>query len=128
MKDIDINGLKETLISLFASIPNNNYTNKKIFRYEGYYASVIYTYLASLGFKIIGEDVTNLGRIDLTLFIKDKIYIIEFKVGAESAIEQIKAKNYAQKYLNKKKDIVLVGINFDIEIRNVSGVEWEFLR
>ena len=71
---------KDTLISLFASIPYNNYSNNKIYEYEGFYASVVYSYLQSLGLDIIGEDVTNLGRVDLTVFIEDKIYIIEFKV------------------------------------------------
>jgi len=111
---------KDTLINLFASIPYNNYTNNKIYEYEGFYASVVYSYLQSLGLDIIGEDVTNLGRIDLTLFIEDKLYIIEFKVADEgegrrekveeseklkvenessnSALKQIKEKRYYQKY------------------------------
>ncbi len=46
---------------------------------SAYYASVVYVYLASLGVKIAAEDVTNRGRIDLTLFVEDKIYIIEFQ-------------------------------------------------
>ncbi len=91
----DINSFENSLIALFASILYNNYTKNSLSSYEGFYASVIYVYLASLGFDIIGKDVTNRGRIDLTLFIDDKIYIIEFKVGSDSdALEQIKSKNY----------------------------------
>ncbi len=121
----DMNSFKTTLISLFASIPYNNYVKNNISNFEGYYASVIYAYLASLGFEIVGEDVTNRGRIDLTLKIKEFIYIIEFKMGGGDALAQIKEKNYAQKYVSENKKIYLVGINFDEELKNLSGFEWE---
>jgi hypothetical protein len=118
---------KQTLISLFASIPYNNYVKNTISNFEGYYASVVYAYLASLGLEIIAEDVTNKGRIDITLLIKDKIYIIEFKVGKEDALTQIKDKNYHQKYLTKNKQIYLVGINFDEEEKNISEFAYEMV-
>jgi len=132
---------RQTLISLFASIPYNNYTNNKIYDYEGFYASVIYSYLQSLGLEIIGEDVTNLGRVDLTVFIEDKIYIVEFKVvdneqskveneSSNSALEQIKAKKYYQKYTNtpttnNQSAIYLVGIEFSKSSKNVCSFAWE---
>jgi len=131
----ELEEFKKTLTSLFASIPYNNYINNKIYEYEGFYASVIYSYLQSLGLDIIGEDVTNLGRIDLTLFIENKIYIIEFKVvkdhkESNSALKQIKAKNYHQKYLNSKSsnstpEIYLVGIEFSKKYKNICSFEWE---
>ena len=81
--------------------------------------------MQSLGIEIIGEDVTNHGRVDLTIFINDYIYIIEFKVGDGDALEQIRDRKYYEKYLNFNKDIYLVGINFDMEDRNVSKFEWD---
>ncbi|ADR19759.1 ATP-binding protein [Calditerrivibrio nitroreducens] len=119
--------LRDTLIALFASIPYNNYTNNELKLYEGFYASVVYSYLASLGVDLIGEDVTNKGRIDLTVFVSDKIYIMEFKVdGAKGeALSQIKQKNYAQKYLDRGKDIYLVGIEFSSSEKNIVNFEWE---
>ena len=121
----EIENLKKSLDSIFASIPYNNYTNNPIADYEGFYASVIYVYFQSLGIDIVGEDVTNKGRIDLTLKLDDYIYIVEFKVGKENALEQIKQKGYAQKYISSGKQIYLVGINFDREQRCISGFEWE---
>ena len=123
--DNDLELFRDTLISIFATIPYNNYTKNPMQDYEGYYASVIYTYLQSLGLDIIGEDVTNHGRIDLTIRVEKYIYIIEFKIGKDNALAQIKSKNYAQKYLNEKKEIFLVGINFDSEEKNICGFEWE---
>ena len=76
----DTNGLKDSLFTLFASIAYNNYNKNNITNYEGYYASVLYAYLVSLGYSITPEDVTNKGRIDLTLQLPDKTYIFEFKI------------------------------------------------
>ncbi len=123
----DLESFKESLISIFASIPYNNYTNNDIQNYEGFYASVLYVYLQSLGLDIIGEDVTNHGRIDLTIKMDNAIYILEFKVDAAEykALEQIKEKNYAQKYLSEQKDIYLIGIAFDTNERNISAFAWE---
>ncbi len=119
---------KNALIRLFASIPYNNFTNNKLLEYEGYYASVIYVYLASFGFEIVNEDVTNFGRIDLTLKLYKKIYIFEFKLSEKytgDALKQIKEQRYYEKYLDENKDIYLVGIEFSSEKRNVVGLDWE---
>jgi len=124
--DAKFDDLKIALSALFSSIPYNNYANKIIANYEGYYASVVYTYLASLGLPMVAEDVTNKGRIDLTLHFPDKIFIIEFKVDqAEKALAQIKAKNYQEKYLNQGKAIYLLGINFSSVEKNISDFEWQ---
>jgi len=93
----------------------------------------VYCYLAGSGLKIAAEDVTNRGRIDLSIIFKDKVYIIEFKVAKKediSAIEQIKQKKYYEKYLNPKSKtpnpkIYLVGIVFSEEEKNIIKFEWE---
>ena len=126
LKTGDLARLENTLSSLFASIPYNNYVNNTIGDFEGYYASVIYAYLASLGLDITGEDVTSRGRIDLTIKLDNNIYILEFKVdGSGKALEQIKKKNYQRKYLATGKDIYLIGIDFSSEEKNISGFAWE---
>ncbi len=121
----DLDKVRDTFSSIFGLIPYNNYVKNPMREYEGFYASIVYVYLQSLGLDIIGEDVTNHGRIDLTVKIDKYIYIIEFKVGKENALAQIKEKNYSQKYLSDGKEMILVGINFDKEKKNISGFEWE---
>ena len=142
LQNAELNEFKTILISLFASLPYNNYVGNNISYYEGYYASVIYAYLASLGIDIIAEDVTNRGRIDLTVKMGNYIYIIEFKVtsaqlsnssddtekGENTALQQIKDKNYAQKYLSEGKDIYLIGIVFDKEEKNITHFNWETIK
>ncbi len=124
----DLDGLEKALFSLFASIPYNNFTNSRLPEYEGSYASVVYAYIASLGLEIIPEDITNLGKMDLTVKLPDgKIYIIEFKLSEKAtgnALRQIKEKRYYEKYQNQG-DIYLVGIEFSRVERNIVGFEWE---
>ncbi len=127
LQSTDLKTFKNTLKSLFASIPYNNYAKNNINVYEGFYASVIYVYLASLGLPLHAEDPTNKGRLDLSLEIDNKIYIIEFKMGDENALKQIKEKKYYEKFLNQNKEIYLVGINFSEEEKNISNFDWEKL-
>jgi len=122
----NLDDLEQTIKSLFASIAYNNFTKNDIDEYEGFYASVIYAYFVGSGFdKVLAEDVTNDGRIDLSVFIDDKIYIFEFKVDKKGALEQIKSKEYFQKYLSSGKEIYIVGVEFDSKSRNVIGYDWE---
>jgi hypothetical protein len=87
----DMEQFNNALVSVFAGITYNNYTNNQISVYEGYYASIVYAYLASLGLDLSAEDTTNKGRIDLTIKVGNNIYIIEFKVDGEGqALQQIK--------------------------------------
>ncbi|HIP51531.1 MAG TPA: hypothetical protein EYG94_05505, partial [Campylobacterales bacterium] len=66
----NLDDLEQTIKSLFASIAYNNFTKNDIDEYEGFYASVIYAYFVGAGFdKVLAEDVTNDGRIDLSVFI-----------------------------------------------------------
>ena len=127
----NIEGLIENFKSLFASISHTNFTKNEIDSYEGYYASVIYSYLASLGIDLIAEDTTNKGRIDLTILLPDKAYIIEFKVkdGNEEKdpLQQIKEKKYYEKYQNRVKEIYIIGMTFDKNERNITEYKYERL-
>ena len=111
--------------SFFASIPYDWYKKHDMHRYEGFYASIIYSYLASLGYDLIPEDITNHGKIDLTMKLPDKIVIFEFKLNrygtAEQAIEQIRHKQYPQQYTADGRPIYLVGISFDETGKNIDG-------
>lgn len=112
-----------TLKGFLSSIPHDWYRNTKLASYEGYYCSVVYTFFNAMGLQVILEDTTNLGQIDLTLTLADKIVILEFKLrkngDAASAVQQIKDKRYAAKYNSSAKPIYLMGISFDNKARNI---------
>jgi len=126
LKDDNLENLKTTLTALFASIPYNNYVKNELSHYEGYYATVIFTYLVSLGFECITEDATNKGRIDLTIKLPKRIVIIEFKVDIkETALKQIKERKYYEKYMDDSREIFIVGICFSSEDKNITEFEFE---
>ena len=83
--------------------------------------------MKSLGVELIAEDVTNKGRIDLTLKLPNAIYIMEFKTDGSDALEQIKQKKYFEKYLanHNNTPVYLIGIEFNTDDRNISKIEWE---
>ena len=125
----NLTDIEQCIRRLFASIPYNNYVKNTIAEYEGYYASVMYVFLASLGFTIIPEDATCRGRIDLTLKVPGRTYIFEFKVDmpTEAALQQIHTKKYYEKYRAEGIEICLVGIHFSSEEKNIASLEWEIL-
>ncbi len=127
LKNGDMEGFKSAIHALFAAIPYHNYTGNDIARYEGFYASVIFAWLSSIGIPLIVEDCTNKGRIDMSVKTGDTIYLIEFKVDMpeEKALAQIKSKGYAEKYQTKGKKIILIGIGFSSEEKNVTDFLWE---
>jgi hypothetical protein len=119
----DPHPLREHLHSLFAAIPHHWYDKTPIAHYEGYWASVFYSHLAALGLEVIPEDITHQGRIDLTLKLQDQIWLFEFKVAecspAGSALQQLKAKGYADKYRALAQPIWLIGIAFSEQQRQL---------
>ncbi|BCU08257.1 ATP-binding protein [Allochromatium tepidum] len=83
----DVEGLIAAIRRLFAGIPWRNFTNNDLPESEGYYASVLYAFFASLNAEIIPEDISNQGQVDLTIKLEGYIYVIEIKVrhGSGSA-------------------------------------------
>ncbi len=128
LKDNNFSAMQHLFTAFFASIPNDWYRNNSIAKYEGYYASIFYSYFAALGLDIVLEDVTNFGRIDMTVKFNGQIYLFEFKVVEllpnGKALEQLIAKNYAQKYQALNQPIHLIGVEFSKEARSVVSFEF----
>ena len=123
----DFDGLENLFKAFFASIPYQWHTKNDIADYEGYYASVFYSYFASVGLDIAVEDSSSHGRLDMAVRFNDNIYLFEFKV-VESAPEgaamaQLKENRYADKYRALNQPIHLIAIAFSRETRNVVRFE-----
>ena len=122
----DLDGLRELFHAFYASIPYEWYTNNDIANYEGYYASVFYSYFAGLGLDVTVEDSTSLGRLDMALRFEDRVYLFEFKVveqtGEGSAMAQLEARRYADKY-RASGPVRLVGVEFSSASRNIVSFE-----
>ena len=125
----DFEGLETLFEAFFASIPYQWHTNNEIANYEGYYASVFYSYFASLGLSITVEDSSRAGRLDMAVAFNGNVYLFEFKVvervSSGAAIRQLKERDYAAKYRSRGEAIYLVGVEFSQETRNVVAFEVE---
>ena len=123
----DLPALHGLVQAFFASIPHQWFDNNPIAQYEGYYASVFYSYFAALGFEVRVEDATNHGRIDMAVLLPAHIYLFEFKVvellPTGRALQQLRDKAYADKYRNAGVPVSLIGVEFSRETRNVVGFE-----
>ena len=123
----DLPALKELFHSFYAAIPNDWYRKNQLANFEGYYASIFYSYFAALGLDITVEDSTNKGRIDMAVRYNGHIYLFEFKVvemaPAGKALEQLQTKGYAEKYRQYAEPIHLIGVEFSRESRNIVGFE-----
>jgi hypothetical protein len=111
----------ETISAIFASIPYTLETKRD----EAYFHTLFYLMVSASGADARTEVLGYRGRIDLVVSFSDKVYIIEFKCNssARAALKQIHDKGYADPYQQSGKKLVLMGINFDSEARNVA--EWE---
>ncbi|ASM77372.1 hypothetical protein VITFI_CDS1594 [Vitreoscilla filiformis] len=132
LKSADAVAIRAGLHALFAGIPSDWYRSNPLAGFEGHYASVFYSHLAGLGLDLRVEDATNHGRIDLTLRFAGRIFIFEFKVldgdrPDGSALAQIRAKGYADKYRSHGQPVHLIGIEFGRVARNLVGFETETL-
>ena len=125
----DFDGLKALFHAFYASIPYEWYTNNEIARYEGYYASVFYSYFAGLGLDVTVEDSTSHGRLDMAVRFNGNVYLFELKVvelaGEGAAMAQLKERGYAEKYRGRGEPIHLVAVEFSRESRNVVAFEVE---
>ena len=125
----DFDGLKTLFASFFASIPYQWHTNNEIANYEGYHASVFYSYFASLGLAITVEDSSRDGRLDMAVLFNGNVYLFEFKVvervSEGAAIRQLKERDYAAKYRGRGEPIHLIGVEFSRETRTLAAFEME---
>ena len=125
----DFDGLETLFKAFFASIPYQWHTNNEIAKYEGYYASVFYSYFASLGLSIAVEDSSYAGRLDMAVEFNGNVYLFEFKVVEQAAegaaLRQLQARDYAAKYRGRGETIYLIGVEFSQETRNVAAFEVE---
>ena len=122
----DCAGLKELFHAFFASIPYQWYTNNQIADYEGFYASVVYSYFAGLGYEIAVEESSSHGRLDMAVRTGGHVYLFEFKVvemaPPGAALTQLRERGYADKYRGGGEPIHLIGVEFSRETRNVTAV------
>ncbi len=112
----DVDAMLEHLKTFFHNVPYDIVEQK-----EKYYQVIFFTVFKLIGAMIDAEVKTSLGRIDAVVRTADRVYIFEFKLrgAAAEAMQQIKDKQYAAGYRDDPRDIILVGVEFDWDNRNI---------
>ena len=123
----DVAGMQELFHAFFAGIPHQWHMNNDIADYEGYYASVFYSYFAGLGLDVVVEESTSKGRLDMAVRFAERVFLFEFKVveqaGEGSAMAQLENRGYSDKYRAPAVDVHLIGVEFSSASRNVVRFE-----
>ena len=126
----DIDSFVKDINSILASIPYNIKHEKLS---EGYFHTTLHIILKMLGFDVISETSTDLGRIDMSIRFNDLVYILEFKYSARKqdlsgkALEQIEKDRYAEKYRIERITVYCVGISFSHDTRNINNHKFKVL-
>lgn len=113
----DMDGALQLLQTFLGTVPYCNVTN-----HEGHYQQMLFIIFSLLtGYVVDVEVHTPNGRVDIVLLTDIRLYIIELKLNrdAQTALQQINLKNYAQRFALCGKPIVKVGINFDSARGNI---------
>ena len=129
LRAADFEGLERLFRAFFAGIPYEWHRRNQIARYEGYYASVFYSYFAALGLEVRVEESGSQGRLDMAVRAGGRVYLFEFKVveraGSGAALAQLRARGYADRYRDLGEPVYLVGVEFSEKARNLARFEAE---
>jgi len=116
LQNENLEDFMKLMSALFAKIPYPLHIKQ-----EAYYHSLFYMISVLMGIEIDFEVLTDKGRIDGVLALTDKIYLIKFKYGkagtkmdtlTNQAIEQIKDKNYGERFKTDTRPHHYLGIGF----------------
>jgi hypothetical protein len=145
LKARDLNGAGRLMRGFFESIPHQWHSKNDIARYEGYYASVLYAFFASLGLDIRVEESSSAGRLDMAVRFHGRVLIFEFKVvddakeaptaaaaastapgntaAGNSALAAIAERGYAERWRAEGVPVDCIGIEFSRTERRI--VAWD---
>ena len=116
----DLDEMMRVLQAYLLTIPYCDNTN-----YEGHYQQLFYVIFSLFGRYVDVEVRTPTGRVDMVMRTSNAIYVFELKLdrSADSAVEQINAKEYASRFALANVPVVKVGISFDSERRTIG--DWK---
>ncbi len=123
----DMDNLQSWFRALFAGIPYHWHNRNTIADYEGYYASVFYSFFVGLGATVTAEESGRTGRADLAVQTAGRVFVFEFKVFVATeegaALRQLQQRDYGAKYRHLGLPIHLVGVEFNSQTRSVEVFE-----
>ena len=117
----DVDGFMEAMKVFFAKVPYDVHLKD-----ENNFRLLFFSIFMLLGISITAESKTNEGRIDAVAANEGFVFVFEFKLdkNKETALDQIRDRDYYRRYMNSGKKIFLVGVNFDTERGQIQ--DWTF--
>ena len=122
LRDNDLSAFIDSICTFLSGLP---YQMEQYNHNEHHYHALLYTLLVAFGADVRAEEPTAKGRSDITLLMPKGIYVIELKYNhtADEALDQIEQRGYAEKYRIDGRPVILVGLAFSSEKRNIT--EWK---
>ena len=115
----NLDHVRVTINSVLAGLPYETFEKQT----EGLYHGLVHLIFKLLGTVMQSEVHSARGRADCIVKTATHIYIFEFKFNktAEEAIAQIDTKKYGETYRTSSKQIVGIGVNFNLKEREIDG-------
>jgi hypothetical protein len=132
IKDITENNLETFMIRLRAFFSNIPYVLEN--KTEKHFQTIFYLLFELMGQFIEVEAYSAIGRADAVIKTATHVYVFEFKVAIEEnykttpeyALRQINEKKYTLPYSASGKQLVKIGMEFDLEGRTVGDWKIEY--
>ncbi len=117
LENVDMTELETIICSAVASLPYMQDKNCN----EDMYRNILFMMFSLTSYRTIAESVSLLGRADIVVELKDKVYIFELKYCrdgkadelATAALQQINDKKYAEPYIASGRQIIKTALVFD---------------
>ena len=125
----DLEKVKTILTTLFRQLTYDVYMHQTVQQVEGFYHGLIYILFKYLGVYVQSEVHTTIGRADSVVQTPTHIYFLEFKINSdgETALKLKKTKKYANGYAADSRSKIGIGINFNVQNRELDGWAEEVL-
>ena len=128
LRDGDIDRCLGELKAFLAGVPYVEGFKEKLSEAatkEGFYEYTFYLILSMLNVYVQTQVKCSTGRVDMIVYAPDTIYLFEFKVKstAAKAVRQIEEQNYADRFATDPRQVVKVGVNFDIDTWTIE--DWQ---
>ncbi len=136
----DYSAFQVKIKAMLSGIPHAWPDSGSLDHHESWFASLLYLCFRTTQVELKAEEMTSHGRSDLVVLHENQVFVFEFKVleGSENmeertkeeldkAIEQIRAKKHAEKYLDRGEPIHLIGMVFGEKARNLLDIRVEKL-
>lgn len=123
---VDIEAFIQEINVILNDIPYSIYKDTES---EGRYHSIIHALMFQLGFRVLSEKATSIGRLDMLVELQKYVYIFEFKYSkhgeklSAEALRQIKENHYALSYMGSNRKVWAVGVT--LGGTNKNAFDWQ---